>query len=233
MSSDTIEHEASHGHHEAPEVVEGRQRLGIWLFIVGDVIMLASFIFTYLYLRGTNTGNGWMTYLQGDTNAANYGQPVHEKVLSAGFNWTVTAVIVASAAVVWFGEKHLRAQQKGAGSFSLIAAVAGLLAIVASALTVIQLRSIDEHMPYHLLSQNVHEFTYTAYGSAEILLNGSSLLHLIILAFLGFGLAIRASKGLVSSEGLKWSQARFVRFFWVWVALGSVITAAVTSLINK
>ena len=97
----------------------------------------------------------------------------------------------------------------------------------------IQLRSIDEHMPYHILSQNVHEFTYTAYGSAEILLNGSSLLHLIVLAFLGFGLAIRASKGLVSSEGLKWSQARFVRFFWVWVALGSVITAAVTSLINK
>jgi hypothetical protein len=46
-------------------------------------------------------------------------------------------------------------------------------------------------------------------------------------------LASRASKGLVSSDGLKWSQARFVRFFWVWVALGSVITAVVTSLINK
>ena len=65
MSSDTIEHEASHGHHEAPEVVEGRQRLGIWLFIVGDVIMLASFLFTYLYLRGTNTQKGWMAYLEG------------------------------------------------------------------------------------------------------------------------------------------------------------------------
>lgn len=233
MSSETIHHEAEHGHHEAPEVVEGRQRLGIWLFIVGDVIMLASFLFTYLYLRGTNTGNGWMTYLQGDTSAANFGKPVHEKVLAAGLNWTIVAVTVVSAAVIWLGEKHLRSRQQGAGNFSLIAAFGGVLAIVATVLTIIQLRSIDEHIPYHVLSQNAHEFTYTAYGSAEMLLNGSSLIHLILLAFLGFGLAIRAAKGLVSSEGLKWSQARFVRFFWVWVALGSVITAAVTSLINK
>lgn len=233
MSSDTITHEADHGHHEAPEVVEGRQRLGIWLFIVGDVIMLASFLFTYLYLRGTNTGNGWMTYLEGDTSAANFGKPVHEKALWSGLNWAIVAVTVLSAAVIWFGEKHLRSRQNGAGSFSLIASLGGVLALTATVLTIVQLRSIDEHIPYHALSQDAHEFVYTAYGSAEILLNGSSLIHLIILAFLGFGLAIRASKGLVSSEGLKWSQARFVRFFWVWVALGSVITAAVTSLINK
>ncbi len=233
MSSDTIQHEADHGHHEAPEVVEGRQRLGIWLFIVGDVIMLASFLFTYLYLRGTNTQKGWMTYLEGNSDSPNFGKAVSEKVLSSGLNWAIVAVTVLSAAVVWFGEKHLRSRQSGAGSFSLIAAVGGLLAIVATVLTIIQLRSIDMHVPFHPLSQSAHEYVYTAYGSAEILLNGSSLIHLIILAFLGFGLAIRASKGLVSSEGLKWSQARFVRFFWVWVALGSVITAAVTSLINK
>jgi heme/copper-type cytochrome/quinol oxidase subunit 3 len=233
MSSDTQHLEHEHGHHEAPEIVEGRQRLGIWLFIVGDVVMLASFFFTYLYLRGTNTGNGWMTYLQGNSSAANYGQPVHEKVLSSTLNWEIVAVTVLSAAVMWAGEKHLRAQRSGPGRFALFATLGGLVALAASVLTIVQLRSIDMHIPYRSLSQNAHQFVYTAYGSAEVLLNGSSLVHLFLLVFLGFGLAIRASKGLVSSEGLKWSQARFVRFFWVWVAVGSVLTAVLTTLVNK
>ena len=28
------------GHHESPEKVDGRQRLGVWLFIVADMVAL-------------------------------------------------------------------------------------------------------------------------------------------------------------------------------------------------
>jgi len=52
---------ASAGHHEAPEVIHHRQRLGIWIFIAGDVVSMCALLFTYLYLRGTNTGGHWMS----------------------------------------------------------------------------------------------------------------------------------------------------------------------------
>ena len=48
-------------HHEAPEIVDHRQRLGIWLFIGGDVVTTGALIFTYLYLRAVNTNGSWMS----------------------------------------------------------------------------------------------------------------------------------------------------------------------------
>ena len=57
----TEQHHHSAPHHEAPEVVHHRQRLGIWIFIAGDVVSMCALLFTYLYLRGTNTGGHWMS----------------------------------------------------------------------------------------------------------------------------------------------------------------------------
>jgi heme/copper-type cytochrome/quinol oxidase subunit 3 len=243
MSVDTYEHHEAPsgegGHHEAPEVVDGRQRLGVWLFIGGDIIIVAALLFTYLYLRGVNTSGHWMSLLgyQGHSYAyyqvianSTAGLPapklIHVGPMGAGLEWVITVVTVVSAAIVWQAERALRAT-KNAKAFSTMAAFATVVALVAIVLTIIQLRSIPE---VFVATNDSQGMAFTAYDSAFLALAGSGLVHLVILTFLGLGLTIRSSKGLINGE--RWHQARLVRFFWVWIATSSVVVSAVLTTIN-
>jgi heme/copper-type cytochrome/quinol oxidase subunit 3 len=223
------------GHFLEPEVLDNGQRLGIWLFIGGDIIVLAALLFTYLYLRGVNTGGHWMSMLglQGHSyeyyiNLANLPSPhlIHVKPLSAGLQWVVTAVTIVTAGIIWSAERGLRTT-KNAKSYSTMTAVATVVTVVAIVLTIIQLRHIPEIFVANNDSQGM---AYTAYDSAMMAIIGSGLVHLIILAFLGLGLTIRSSKGLINGE--RWHQARLVRFFWVWIAASTVVVSLVTTTIN-
>jgi heme/copper-type cytochrome/quinol oxidase subunit 3 len=229
------EHETQ-GHHEAPEVVEHRQRLGIWIFIAGDAVGLGALLFTYLYLRGTNTGGHWRTILgyflpgvssaDAETYAGAHAPTMqYEHTMSAGFNWLITGVIIASALVFWLGEKQLRSKvgATNKGVFGL----ATLVAIGAIVLQVIQIR----HVPQYWVAENDSQlFAFTSYGSAMLALGVSSLIHLVLLAFFGFGVEVRAVRGVVSSE--KWYHVRFVRLFWVWIAVSAIITSVVTTFLH-
>jgi heme/copper-type cytochrome/quinol oxidase subunit 3 len=244
MSVDTHEyHEAPSAaggpHHEAPEVIDGRQRLGVWLFIGGDIIIVAALLFTYLYLRGVNTSGHWMSllgykghsyaYYQNVANS-NAGLPapklIHIGPMKAGLEWVITLVTVVSAAIVWQAERALRAS-KNAKAYSSMAAFATVVTLVAIVLTIIQLRSIPE---VFVATNDSQGMAYTAYDSAYLAIAGSGLIHLVILTFLGLGLSIRSSKGVINGD--HWFQARLVRMFWVWIAASSVIVAAVTTTIN-
>ena len=246
MSIDThAEHDAhghgghDGGHHEPPEVVDARQRMAIWLFIGGDIITMSALLFTYLYLRGVNTGGHWMSMVgyQGHSyawfeNALNSsaGLPsptlIHVGTLSAGLNWFVTALTVVSAAIVWAAEKSLRAT-KNAKNFSAMSWLAVLVTVVAIFFTIKQLHNI----PSIFVAQNDSQtMSYTAYDSTMMVIIGSGMIHLFLLAFLGVGLAIRSARGAIN--GTKWFQARLVRLFWVWVAVSAVIISAVTTTIN-
>lgn len=243
MSNDTIiEHNAhaNHdgGHHEPPEVVDGRQRMAIWLFISGDAITFSGILFTYLYLRGVNTGGHWMSMMgyQGHTyawyeNALNgSGLPdptlitVHP--LSAGLNWLVSLITVLSAAIVWMAEKNLRTS-KNTKTYSAMAWLAVAVTVVGAAYMLKQLHSIPAIFS---AINDSHTMSYTAYDSTMMLLIGSGLVHLVLLAFLGVGLALRSSRGVLNGD--KWYQARLVRMFWVWVAISAVVGSAVTTTIN-
>jgi heme/copper-type cytochrome/quinol oxidase subunit 3 len=228
------------GHHESPEVVDGRQRLAIWLFIGGDIVILAGLLFTYLYLRGTDTDGHWMSML-GYTGhpwsyynnilfvkGASLPNPTTISVhpVSAGFYWLITLVTVVSAAILWSGERRLR-QTKDAKGFVTMAALTSLVTLLAIVLTIIQLRQIPEI--FQTFNDSAY-MAYTGYDSAIMVLEGSALVHLFILGFLGLGLTIRTSRGAITGE--KWYQVRLVRLFWVWVAISSVITTAVVTTIN-
>jgi heme/copper-type cytochrome/quinol oxidase subunit 3 len=244
MSIDTRETPAAPsdeggGHFQAPEIIDGQQRLGVWLFIGGDIIIVAALLFTYLYLRGVNTSGHWMSLLgyQGHSYAyyqnvanSNAGLPapklIHVGPMSAGLEWVIAVVTVVSAGIVWQAERALRAT-KNAKSYSTMAAVATVITLVAIVLTIIQLRHIPE---VFVATNDSQGMAYTAYDSAFLAIAGSGLVHLVILTFLGLGLTIRSSKGVINGE--HWFQARLVRFFWVWVAASSVIVAAVTTTIN-
>ncbi|MEO9181526.1 MAG: hypothetical protein ABI298_07745 [Acidimicrobiales bacterium] len=226
------------GHFLPPEALDSSQRMGVWLFIAGDIIVLSALLFTYLYLRGVNTSGHWMNMLgyQGhsyefyehleDTSGIPAAHLIHVGPLSAGLQWLVTVVTVVSAGIVWSAERALRAT-KNAKAYSSMAALATVVTLIAVVLTIIQLR----HIPEIFFSTNDSQgMAYTAYDSAMMAIIGSGLIHLIILAFLGVGLSIRASKGVINGD--HWRQARLVRFFWVWVAISTVIAAAVTTTIN-
>jgi heme/copper-type cytochrome/quinol oxidase subunit 3 len=228
------------GHHESPEVIDGRQRMAVWLFIGGDIVLLAGLMFTYLYLRGTNTDGHWMNMVGYTGHPWSYynnilfvkggslPNPTTVSVgpISAGFYWLVTLVTVVSAGVLWFGERSLR-MSKNAKAFMPIALLATVVAVVAVVLTIVQLRQIPEIF----VTQNDSAYmAYTAYSSAILVLEGSALVHLVILAFLGLGLTIRTSRGVISGD--KWYQVRLVRLFWVWVAISSVVVAALVTTVN-
>jgi len=229
-----------HGHHDSPEVVDSRERFGLWLFIAGDALTLAAIWFTYLYLRGTDTGGHWMSMLgyQGHSyawyeNALNSssGLPaptlIHVGPMSAGLIWLVTLVVAVSAAVIWWAEKLLR-ETKNAKAFSNVALLGTVVVVLAVILSIVQLR----HIPSIFVANNDSQvMAYTGYSSAMMIIIAAALFHFVILAFLGLGLAIRAARGAITGE--KWYQARLVRIFWVWVAVSAVLTSLLTVMVNK
>jgi hypothetical protein len=151
---------------------------------------------------------------------------IYVGTLSAGLQWLTAGLTVVSAAVLWFGEKGLRAT-KNAKAFSPVAVVAMLLTLAGVVVSAIQLRDIPQ---IFVAVNDSITMSYTTYDSAMMAIVGSTLGHLVLLAFLGLGLAIRSARGAISGE--KWYQVRLVRYFWVWVAISSVVTTLITTSIN-
>jgi heme/copper-type cytochrome/quinol oxidase subunit 3 len=244
MSIDTPLHEETHGghddHHGSPEVKFHRERIGVWLIIVADVIVVAALLFTYLYLRGVNTAGHWMS-MQGYkgslhtyadwTNLASAGtlpnpSNIYTGPLSAGLQWVAAALTVVCAGFVWSGERTLRAT-KNAKSLVPMAVIAVIVALGGVVVSAIQLHDIPQ--VFVALNDSV-TMSYTAYDSAMMAIIGSALIHLVVLAFLGVGLAIRAARGRITGEN--WFQAHLVRLYFVWVAISAVVVTLITTTIN-
>lgn len=244
MSIDVEPHSEMHGgtpgHHEPPEKVDARQRLGVWLFIGADVVTLGALLFTYLYLRGVNTDGHWMAMwgYKGSLhtysywlNAANNGTLkaptyIHVPLISTGLQWLLAALTVVSAGVLWMAEKGLRAT-KNRKAFSSMALLATLITLGGIAVSAILLSDIPQ---IFVAINDSNTMSYTTYDSAMMAILGSTLGHLALLAFLGTGLAIRASRGVINGD--KWYQVRLVRFFWVWVAISAVVSTLITTTIT-
>ncbi len=244
MSIETPIHDEAHrgrdDHHDSPEVKFGRERLGVWLIIVADVIVVAALLFTYLYLRGVNTDGHWMsmmgykgslhTYAEW-TNLASNGTlanptNIYTGPLSAGLQWLAAALTVVAAGIIWMAEKNLRATKstKGFASMAYLATAVALVGVVISA---IQLHSIPQ--VFVALNDSV-TMSYTTYDSSMLALVGSAGFHLLALAFLGLGIGIRAMRGAVSGE--KWFHVHLVRLYFVWVAVSAVVVTLITTTIN-
>ena len=58
MSVDTHAH--TNPHHEHPDVVGSRNRLGVILLIVADVAFALSMMFTYFSLKAQNVNDMWL-----------------------------------------------------------------------------------------------------------------------------------------------------------------------------
>ncbi|MGA7833968.1 MAG: hypothetical protein WCA31_02050 [Acidimicrobiales bacterium] len=245
MSIDVEPHSEMHGgtegHHESPEKVDGRQRLGVWLFIGADMVTLGALLFTYLYLRGVNTGGHWMSMwgYKGSLHTYNYWLTnslagtlkaptlIFVPAVSTGLQWLLAGLTVVSAGVLWVGEKGLRAT-KNAKAFSSMALLAMAISLVGIVIAAILLKDLPQ---IFVGINDSNTMSYTTYDSAMMAILGSTIGHLAILAFLGLGLSIRSARGVINGD--RWYQVRLVRFFWVWVAISAVVSTLITTTITK
>ncbi|MFY9782290.1 MAG: hypothetical protein WAK12_01970 [Acidimicrobiales bacterium] len=245
MSIDSPPVYETHGHddgqHDSPERIDGRHRLGVFLFIGADVVTVGALLFTYLYLRAVDTGGHFMSMYgyKGSlhtyswwVNAANNGtlkNPtlIHVGTVSAGLQWVIALVTVVSAGVLWAGEKGLRSN-KNAKSFSGTALVAALIPLIGIIVAAVLLSDLPQIFVQINDSQTM---SYTTYDSAMMALLSSTIFHLAVLMFLGLGLAIRSARGVISGD--RWYQVRLVRYFWVWVAISSVVATLITTTVTS
>jgi len=242
MATNTLnaQHQEHHdgGHHEPPTKVYGRQKMALWLFIGDDIITMSAMLFTYLYLRGVNTQNHWMSMVGLPVDKVHtYGyyenlanlptqHLIHVAPMSPSLNWLVTGVSVLSALIFWSAERNLRKNGNRA-AFTWNALFATVAVVVAAVLSVVQLR----HLPQIYVAVNdSHTLSYTAYSSSMMVLIGSALVHFILLAYLGLAMVVRSARGVLTGE--KWFHAGLVRLFWVWVAVSGIIVSAVTTTVN-
>jgi heme/copper-type cytochrome/quinol oxidase subunit 3 len=208
----------------------------VWVFIGGDVIVFSALVFTYLYLRGTDTERRWRSVrgwffndyspLRALRNEQFDHPPLlHESVVSVAFTWAIVALVVLSAALFWFAENRIRLPRAKPSKFIPIAAAAALVALVACVAETYLMRNIPQ---YFSIQNDSQLFIHTAYGSAMLAFGVALIIHMVILAFLGTGLSVRAVNGKVTRN--QWYQVRFVRYLWVWVATSTVLTALITEI---
>ncbi|MGO9456537.1 MAG: hypothetical protein ACLP62_05750 [Acidimicrobiales bacterium] len=207
MTATSHEFDATTLVHDAPEVVAGRQLTGIWLFIAGDAVIVGAIVFTYLYLRGLNTSQQWMP------------RGVHGA--SDVLAWCTVLVVAASALFAWAAEQAIR--RKSSAPVAL-AVVGSVLALGAVALVVVALRAIPQAMDPTTGALHING----SYGSALLAIDVNNLVHLLLVALLGIGVAVRTARGRISSRAP--TQARFVRIYWVWVVVSITASAVVTSV---
>ncbi len=186
--------------HDPPDVVFRRQRLGVILLIVADVAFVLSFVFAYLYLRGLDTEGGWLPQ---DGPSA----------LGAGFGWLIAAVMVASWGCYRWAESGARAGHRERIVLGTLAAV--VLVVVDLAMQVYQMVTAG-----FVVSDG-------SYASAFMALAGYHVFHLTLTVFLGLGIANRARLGRFDGRP---GHVRLVGYWWTWVVLSAIITAATTSL---
>jgi len=196
---------AGHVHHvEAPSVLFRRQRLGVLLLILADVAFTLSLIFTYFYLRGLNTEDGWVP-ADGGTTAAISGA------------WWIFAVMVLSLLAYEWGGRGIA----GGNSSRLMVGtlIALVLVLVDMGLQIFQLAN----MPMHS-KDGVYQGSYM---SSFVALSAYHVVHLLLALFVGLALWNRARKGLYSSENHY--QATLVGYWWRWVTAAALLTALTLS----
>jgi cytochrome c oxidase subunit 3 len=186
--------QASYG--ETEELIHRRQRMGVLLFLAADAVFVACLLFSYFYLRGLNTENGWLPA----------GTPVADHLTS----WLIAGLVVLSAVTY---ELARRAGDRGSqGALRGGLAVALVLVVADLVIQFLQLAN--------------QSFTPTsgAYSSCFLVMAGYHAFHLVVLFLLGLGLFLRAMRGMyVEPDGR--NQLDLMGLVWWWAAISAVLFA--------
>jgi heme/copper-type cytochrome/quinol oxidase subunit 3 len=194
-------HDPASGHHDSPDEVGRRQKLGVILLIVADVAFVLSLVFSYLYLHGLNTEDGWIPADRPHT-------------MSVSFGWIIAAVVVVSWICYRWGERGARNGKVGR--------------IVPASFLATALILVDLVLQVYQMLGATMRVADGSYASAWMALSGYHAFHLVLTMFLGLAVWNRARLGLFATN--QW-HVKLVGYWWIWVAVSAILTAATTSLV--
>jgi len=187
-------------HHEHPDVVGSRNRLGVILLIVADVAFALSMLFTYFYLKAQNVNDMWLPKADGDAPAI---LPV-----SSASAWKITAIAAVGLIAHFMALRNVRqGNQSSLKTFGLIAFIASVIALV------LQIQQFGV-MPF--------TFYNGTYASCWYLFAVMNTVHLILTAFISLGNWNRSRLGLYKSD--HW-HVDIVNVWWVWMVVSSLLGA--------
>ena len=190
----------THAHHEHPDVVGSRNRLGVILLLVADIAFALSMVFVYFYLRGQNVNDMWLP-------AATADRPAIEP-LSAGPGWTVTAIVALGLLAHMYGLKGARSQNQTQLKLgSLVALVVSVVAMV---------------YQYNTIATAPFTFSDGAYVSCFYMFAIMNLVHILLTVFISLGNLNRARLGLYVEN---FWHVDIVRIWWIWMVVSSLLGA--------
>lgn len=202
MSHETLTHNV---HHEHPDDVGSRNRLGVILILVADISFALSMMFVFFYLKSQNVNEMWLPKADGENPAI---QP-----LSINPAWTVTLIAALGMALHYFGLRSARSgNQGGLKGASLLAMLAAIAASV---------------MQWNTIATAPFTFHEGTYVSAFYLLTIMNQVHLFLTVFISFGNWNRARMGLYKSN---YWHVDIVNVWWVWMAVSSALGAFCLSM---
>ncbi len=190
----------THAHHEHPDVVGSRNRLGVVLLLVADIAFALSMIFVYFYLRQQNVNDMWLP-------AATSEHPAITP-LASGAGWTVTAIAAFGLLAHFYGLKGVRAgNQTQLKLGSLVALVASIAAIV---------------YQFNTIATAPFTFSDGAYVSCFYMFTILNFVHIMLTIFISLGNWNRARLGIYNSD--HW-HVDIVNVWWVWMTVSSLLGA--------
>ena len=198
MSADT----QFHVHHDAPEVVGRRERLGVRLLIVADGAFVFGMLFTYFYLKNLDMSNAWLP-------------KDRSKMFSVSSGWVATLPLIIAFLSHKMGQRNLKA----IGNFSIITLLALVVGLV---------YQINQMANMQFIDGELHIFD-GAYASSWVLMAGANTFHYIIGTFIALGLVIRARRADVDPTLEKW-RIRTAASWFTWIAVSGVICATALTL---
>ena len=187
-------------HHEHPDVVGSRNRLGVILLIVADVAFSLSMVFTYFYLKAQNVNEMWLP-------AATEDNPAVTAISSTGA-WKITAVAAIGLLAHFIALGNVRkGNQSGLKAFGLIAFIASIVA------TVLQIQQFGA-VPF--------TFYNGAYASCWYMFAILNTVHLLLTAFIALGNWNRSRLGIYKAD--HW-HVDIVNIWWAWMVVSSLLGA--------
>ena len=190
----------THAHHEHPDVVGSRNRLGVILILVADIAFALSILFVYFYLRQQNVNSMWLP-------KASEEAPAVLPISSRG-SWILTAIAAFGLLCHYYALKGVRA-----GNQTQLK-LGGLVALVASAVAMV--------MQFNQIANAPFTFSSGAYASCYYLIAILNFVHLVLTVFFALGNWNRSRLGLYKND--HW-HVDIVNVWWVWMTVSSLLGA--------
>jgi len=187
-------------HHEHPDVVGSRNRLGVILILVADIAFALSILFVYFYLKGQNVNDMWLPKATEDTPAI--------EPLSSMSSWYVTAIAAFGLIAHQFGLRGVRAANQTQLKLG------GLVALGAALVAMIYQNMQIANAPFTFYSG--------AYASCFYLITILNMVHLILTVFIAFGNWNRSRLGIYAHD--HW-HVDIANVWWIWMTVSSLLGA--------